>query len=187
MSIDIIFAIIMVFAIYKGFTRGLIVAVFSLIAATLGLSAALKLTAVTALYVQQHWDIQSRWLPVLCFVCLFLGVILLVRLGAGALQKLVELAMLGWLNKLGGIVLYSLIFIIFYSVLLWMANQVYLLGPETKLQSVVYPYIEHIGPWVLTHIGNWIPVFKDIFAQLQAFFENAAQHIQPGEPASKII
>lgn len=111
MPIDIIFAIIMVFAIYRGYTRGLIVALFSLVAAVLGLAAALKLTAITALYVQEHWEMHSRWLPVICFVCLFLGVILLVRLGAGALQKLVELVMLGWLNKLGGILLLSLIHI----------------------------------------------------------------------------
>lgn len=169
----------MVFAIYKGFTRGLIVAVFSLVAVTLGLAVALKLSAVTALQVQQRWDMHSRWVPVLCFVCLFAGVVLLVRLGAGALQKLVELVMMGWLNRLGGIVLYSMIFIIIYSVLLWMANQLYWLSPETKLQSVVYPYIANIGPWVLDHMGSWMPVFKDMFSQLQSFFEKAAQHIQP--------
>jgi membrane protein required for colicin V production len=180
MPIDIIFAIIMVFALYRGYTRGLIVALFSLVAVMLGLAAALKLSAVTALYVQAHWDMHSRWVPVLCFICLFLGVIILVRLGAGMLQKLVEMVMLGWLNKLGGILLYSVIFIIIYSVMLWMANQVYWLSPETKLQSVVYPYIENIGPWVLDHIGTVIPVFKNMFAQLQSFFETAAQHIQPG-------
>lgn len=179
MSIDIVFAIIMVFALYKGYTRGLIVAVFSLIAVTLGMAVALKLSAVTALQVQQRWDVHSRWVPVLCFVCLFVGVVLLVRLGAGALQKLVEMVMMGWLNRLGGILLYALIFTIIYSVVLWIANQIYLLSPETKLQSVVYPYIEPIGPWVLDHMGDWIPVFKDIFSQLQAFFDKAARQLQP--------
>lgn len=180
MPIDIIFAILLVFAIYRGYVRGLIVALFSLVAVILGLAAALKLSAVTALYVQEHWDMHSRWVPVLCFIGLFLGVILLVRLGAGILQKLVEMVMLGWLNKLGGILLYSIIFIIIYSVMLWIANQAYWLSPATKLQSVVYPYIEHIGPWVLDHTGAVIPAFKNMFSQLQVFFEKAAQHIQPG-------
>ncbi|RFS23988.1 CvpA family protein [Chitinophaga silvatica] len=180
MSIDIIFAAIMVFALYRGYTRGLIVAIFSFIAATIGLAVALKLTAVTSLYVQQHWDLHSRWIPIFCFISLFIGVIVLIRLGAMMLEKLVEFGMLGWLNKLGGILLYSIIFIIIYSVILWMANQVYWLSPETKHQSVVYPYIEHIGPWTLDHTGNVIPVFKNMFTQLQAFFERAAQHIQPG-------
>jgi membrane protein required for colicin V production len=180
MSIDIIFAAIMVFALYRGYTRGLIVAIFSFVAVTLGLAVAIKLTAVTSVYVQQHWELHSRWIPIFCFICLFIGVVLVVRLGAIMLEKIVEFGMLGWLNKLGGIVLYSIIFIIIYSVVLWLANQVYWLSPETKLQSVVYPYIEHIGPWTIDHIGAVIPVFKNMFAELQAFFEEAAQHIQQG-------
>lgn len=169
----------MVFAIYKGYSRGLIVAIFSLVAVMLGMAAALKLTSVAVLYTQEHWGMHSRWLPVLCFICLFLGVILLVRLGAGALQKLVELALLGWVNRLGGILLYSVIFIVIYSVLLWIANQLYWLSPETKLQSVVYPYIDEIGPWVVDNMGKIMPVFKDVFGQLQSFFDSAAKQLQP--------
>jgi membrane protein required for colicin V production len=178
MGIDIVFAIILVFAIYKGYSRGLIVAVFSFVAVMVGMAAALKLTTVAVLYAQQHWQIHTRWLPVLCFICLFVGVVLLVRLGATLMQKLVELAMMGWLNKLGGIILYSAIFIIAYSVLLWIANQLYWLSPETKLQSVVYPYIEHLGPAVMNGLGRIIPIFKDMFAGLQSFFDNAAKEMQ---------
>jgi membrane protein required for colicin V production len=178
MGIDIVFAIILVFAIYKGYSRGLIVAVFSFVAVTIGMAAALKLTTVAVLYAQQHWDIHTRWLPVICFIALFVGVVLLVRLGATLLETLVEIAMLGWINKLGGIILYSAIFIIAYSVLLWIANQLYWLSPETKVQSVVYPYIEHLGPAVINGLGKIIPIFKDMFAGLQSFFDNAAKEMQ---------
>ncbi|MVT07403.1 CvpA family protein [Chitinophaga tropicalis] len=178
MGIDVVFAIILVLAVYKGYNRGLIVAVFSFIAVILGLAAALKLTTVAALYAQQHWDIHTRWLPVLCFIILFVGVVFLVRFGATLIQTMVEAAMMGWLNKLGGILLYSAIFIIVYSILLWIANQLYWLSPEIKLQSVVYPYIEHLGPAVINILGKVIPVFKDMFENLQSFFDNAAKKIQ---------
>jgi len=178
MGIDIVFAIILVFAIYKGYSRGLIVAVFSFVAVMIGMAAALKLTTVAVLYAQQHWDIHTRWLPVICFIALFVGVVLLVRLGATLMETLVEIAMLGWINKLGGIILYSAIFIIAYSVLLWIANQLYWLSPETKVQSVVYPWIEHLGPAVINGLGKIIPVFKDMFAGLQSFFDNAAKEMQ---------
>lgn len=178
MGIDIVFAIILAFAIYKGYSRGLIVAVFSFIAVTVGMAAALKLTTVAVLYAQQHWEIHTRWLPVICFIALFVGVVLLVRLGATLLETLIKAAMLGWVNKLGGIILYSAIFIIAYSILLWIANQLYWLSPETKLQSVVYPYIEHLGPAVMNGLGIIIPIFKDMFAGLQSFFDNAAKEMQ---------
>lgn len=178
MGIDIVFAILMVIAIYKGYSRGLIVAVFSFIAVTLGLAAALKLSTVTALYAQEHWGMHTRWLPVLSFIALFVGVVFAVRFGATLIQKMVEAAMLGWLNKLGGIILYSAIFIIVYSILLWIANELYWLSPELKMQSVVYPYIEHLGPVVMNLWGKIVPVFKDMFENLQSFFDNAAKEIQ---------
>lgn len=177
MGIDIVFAIILVIAIYKGYSRGLIVAIFSFVGVTIGLAGALKLTNVAVQYAQQHWHMPSRWLPVLCFVTLFLGIVLLVRLLATLLQGLVEVAMMGWLNKLGGIILYSAIFIIVYSILLWIANQLYWLSPEIKLQSRIYPYIANLGPAVIDGLGKIIPLFQGIFTDLQSFFDHAAREI----------
>lgn len=176
MAIDVIFAIILAFAVYRGFTRGLIVAVFSLVAFILGLAAALKLSAVLAAYLAQN-GMHGRWWPVLCFMAIFLAVVILVRLGAAAIEKVVQWSMLGWINRLGGILLYTVVFMIGYSVLLWLANQLYWLSPEVKHQSVVYPYIEHLGPKVMAQMGRVLPVFKDVFAELEAFFENAAREI----------
>ncbi len=183
MTIDIIFVIILVIAVYKGFTRGLIVAVFSFVAVLLGIAIALKLSAVAALYVQQHWHVHARWVPVACYIGLFIGVVLLVRLGATALQQLVKLAMLGWADRLGGIVLYVLVYTISYSVLLWIANQLYLLSPVVKMQSVVYPWIAGWGPWTIDTLGRLLPLFKDAFAQLERFFDNAAHHLQERQMA----
>jgi membrane protein required for colicin V production len=177
MGIDIVFAIILVIAIYKGYSRGLIVAIFSFVGVTIGLAGALKLTNVAVLYAQDHWGMHSRWLPVLCFAALFLGIVLLIRLLATMLQGLVEIAMMGWLNKLGGIILYSAIFIIVYSILLWIANQLYWLSPEIKLQSRIYPYIANLGPAVIDSLGAIIPLFKGIFTDLQSFFDHAAKEI----------
>lgn len=176
MAIDILFAVILAFAVYRGFTRGLIVAVFSLVAFILGMAAALKLSAVLAAYLGQS-GMQGRWWPVICFIVIFLAVVILVRLGAAALEKVVQWSMLGWLNRLGGILLYALVYMVLYSVLLWLANQLYWLSPEVKLQSVVYPYIEPLGPKVMEQMGRVLPVFRDVFAELEAFFEKAALEI----------
>lgn len=180
MAIDVLYAVILAFALYKGFTRGLIVAVFSLVAFVLGLAAALKLSAVLASWLEQS-GMQGRWWPVLCFIVIFLAVVILVRLGAAFLEKIVQWSMLGWLNRLGGILLYIAIYTVIYSIMLWIANQVYWLSPEVKLQSFVYPYIEPIGPKVMDMMGKIIPVFKDMFSELERFFEHAAKEL-PTQP-----
>ena len=53
MIIDIAFAIVMILAIFKGFSKGFIVGIFSLLAFIIGLAAALKLSVVVANYLRK--------------------------------------------------------------------------------------------------------------------------------------
>src|SRR5450432_2625915 len=103
MILDLLFAVIIVLAIIKGYQRGLIVGVFSLVAIIVGLAAAIKLSTVVAGYIGKAVKISDQWLPVISFAVVFLIVVLLVRLGANAVQKIAEAVMLGWVNRIGGI------------------------------------------------------------------------------------
>lgn len=178
MTIDIIFAMLMVYGIFKGYSRGLIVAIFSLVAFVIGLLVALKFAALLSLHLQRRMQWHSHWLPVLSFAILFVGTVLLVRLGARALQGVAQWVALGWLNRLGGILLYLLIYTLALSVLLWWGNQLYLLTPEMKQGSKVYPYIAPLGPRVVNGVGHIVPYFKHVFEDLQQFFDNVATHLQ---------
>ena len=71
MVLDIIFVIVLVFAVFKGLKKGLIVGLFSLVAAIIGLAAALKLSAVVASRIGKTVKISEEWLPLLCFVAVF--------------------------------------------------------------------------------------------------------------------
>src|SRR6476646_1008719 len=122
MIIDLIFAIIVVVAIFKGYRRGLIVGIFSFIAVIVGLAAAIKLSVVVAGYLGRAVKISDQWLPVIAFAIVFIGVALLVRLGANFIQRTAEVAMLGCLNRLGGILLYLAMYIAVFSVVLFYAN-----------------------------------------------------------------
>src|SRR4030095_14862032 len=124
MMIDIIFVILLVLALIHGYRRGLIVAVFSLVSIIVGLAAAIKLSAVVAHHLGNTVKVSDKWLPVISFAIVFIVVVLLIRLGARAIQKLTEAVMLGWLNRLGGIILYAVIYITIYSVILFYAKQV---------------------------------------------------------------
>ena len=87
MVLDIIFVVILILAIIKGLRRGLIVGIFSFLAIIIGLAAAIKLSAVVAGYLGDATSISQRWLPIISFAVVFIIVILLVRLGAAAIQR----------------------------------------------------------------------------------------------------
>jgi len=170
MIIDVVFLILMILAIFNGFRKGLIVALFSVIAFILGIAAALKLSSYVAARLSQSFDSSAKWLPVISFVIVFLAVVILVHLGARLLQKSVEMVMLGWLNRLGGVLIYVLLYSIVLSILLFYASMIHLVSPETQAASISYPYLKDLGPKMINSLGTIIPWFKDMFSQLEAFF-----------------
>jgi membrane protein required for colicin V production len=179
MIIDIIYAILLVLAIIKGFQRGLIVGIFSFVALVVGLAAALKLSTVVAGYIGDSVHISAEWLPFISFLVVFIGVVLLIRLGAKAIESAVEVVMLGWLNRMGGIFFYVAMYTLVYSVLLFYAAKMDLLRPETIDKSIVYTWIEPLGPKVIGLIGQVLPWFKDLFGELTAFFDKVSHQVPP--------
>ncbi len=172
MSIDVAFFIVMVIAVFKGFTKGFVVGIFSFVAFIIGLAAALKLSAVVAHHLQDSSGVTTKWLPVLSFALVFIVVVLMVNLGARIIKKTIRLAMLGWIDKIAGIILYVIIYTIIFSVILFFAEKTALIKPETIKVSSVYDFVAPWGPAVINRLGKIIPVFKDLFIQLQSFFQN---------------
>lgn len=175
MILDILFAVAMLLAIIKGWSKGFITGIFSFVALIVGAAAALKLSADLAIYLQKHLDQPSPLWPFVSFVIIFFIVALLVRLMAGLIEKTLQLAMLGWFNRLAGIGLYILTYAILFSILLWLADRMMLLPETIKTDSRVYSWIAPLGPGVIDFTGRLIPWFKDIFHQLEEFFD----HLSP--------
>jgi membrane protein required for colicin V production len=179
MVIDVILLVLMIIAIFKGLRRGLIVAVFSFIAFIVGLVAALKLSTVVASYLDDAVNISAKWLPFLSFALVFLLVVLVVRMIAALVESTIELAMLGWANRIGGILLYSLLYIVIFSIILFFATQMNFFEQQTLDQSVTYPFIRPVGPVVIDSIGTILPWFKDMFSELQEFFGRLSEEVPP--------
>ncbi len=179
MLLDIIFSILLVLAVIRGYRQGLIIGLFSLVAVIIGLAAAMKLSTVVASWIGRAVKVSEEWLPLVSFIVVFIIVVLLIRLGAKAIESTVEVVMLGWLNKLAGIVLYVAIYTIVFSVLLFYAEQMQLLQPATFNSSLTYEYVQPWGPRVINGIGSVIPVFKDMFDELKQFFENVSEKLSP--------
>ena len=177
MLLDIIFAALIVFAVLKGYQRGLIIGLFSLVAVIIGLAAAMKLSVVMADYLGKAVNISNQWMPVISFAVVFLLVILLIRLGAKVIEKTVQMAMMGWLNRIGGIILFVVMYITVFSVLIFYAEQLKLLQPDTIDKSVTYSFIQPWGPKAINSFGSIVPLFKDMFSALEHFFEGVATNI----------
>ena len=142
--LDIVFIGMMITAVIKGLRNGLIVAVFSIIGWILGLYAALKFSDALAELLKDSINISERWLSIIAFILIFSAVTLIIGLGARIVEKTFEFALMGWLNRIGGIFFYVLLYTLIFSVIVYFADKVKLLSEETISSSKVYPFIEPI-------------------------------------------
>ena len=172
MPIDIIFFILMLSAIYKGYTRGFIVSVISFFAIIIGLAAAVKLSIVVANWLRESTNIASQWLPFLSFAIVIIGVMVLLRLVANVLQKSIEFLLMGWANKIAGILFYAIIYTLIFSIVIFYAEKMAVLKQDMIASSKCYPFVQPLGIKVVNGVGKIVPLFKDLFTQLETFFDS---------------
>ena len=178
MVIDVIFALLMLMAIFRGFKKGLVLGIFSFVAFIIGLAAALKLSTVVARYFSGNTGSLTKWMPLIAFLLVFCVIILLVSLGARLIRKTLQLAMLGWLDSLGGMILYICIYTIIFSIFLFYGERLMLIKHDAIESSRIYPYVAPWGPKLIDNLGKIIPAFKDMFAELEDFFAGLAKKSQ---------
>jgi membrane protein required for colicin V production len=176
MLLDIIALILLVVALYKGLSKGLIVALFSFLSFFIGLAAALKLSVLVARNLGEHVNVSERWLPVIAFILVFLLVVFLVRLGAKGLEKIFQVSLLGWVNRLGGFFFYLLIYLFVFSILIFYADAIHILSESAKENSVAYSFLHPLAPGMIRMLGYIFPFFQDMFAELSRFFGEIADN-----------
>ncbi len=96
-------------------------------------------------------------------------------MGANLIEASLEVTLMGWVNRLGGMLLYIIVYTLAFSILLFYAAQLKLLNESTIVQSVTYSKIQPLGPMVIDTLGRLIPWFKDMFTELEDFFAHIAQ------------
>lgn len=134
----------------------------------LGIILAMKFSAVVALYLEENTSIPALWVPIAAFLLILIGVGLLVRLIGGILERTIEVSMLGVANKLGGAMLYIVLYGIMISVLLNYAIRSGLCDPA---ESGISGFLQSTGVTILDMAGEWIPDLGKTLRDLDSFFD----------------
>ncbi|MFW6289744.1 MAG: CvpA family protein [Mariniphaga sp.] len=157
--IDIILIVFLLLAAFNGFRRGLISEVASLAALVLGVWGAIEFSGVTSEFLRESLGWEANHMNLMAFILTFVAIVILVHLVASSLTKLVEVAMLGWANRITGLVFGVLKTAFILSILLLVFNkideEVHILSEETKINSQLYEPIRKFAPSVFPFISNW--------------------------------
>ena len=157
-KIDIILLIPILWGAYKGFTKGLITEIASLLALLLGVYGTFKLSSYATPYVQKFLKISESWVSVVAFALVFVAIVLLVFLLGKILDWLVSFIALGFVNKIGGIAFGILKFVFIMSLVLTFIipinNKFELVSEEILEESVLFEPVSKLAPFI-------IPIIKD--------------------------
>ena len=149
--LDIIIAIILLLFGVKGFRKGLIIEVVTLLAFAVGIYGAMHFSDFTAEHLKEFMEINPKYLNTTAFVLTFILLVILVNIIGRMVTKLIQAMNLGFFNKLGGALFGMAKGVLLCSIMVMVLNNFQLTGivkPEVREQSKLYPYIEETVPYV---------------------------------------
>ncbi len=101
-SVDLVLAVPLAFAIYRGFKRGLILELAMLVGLVLGIYLGIHFSKAAAVFLRDTFQVNGPYLPVLSFAAVFILVLIMVWFIGKLMEKTADLLMLGLLNKILG-------------------------------------------------------------------------------------
>lgn len=103
--IDIVIILILIYGAYKGFSKGLIVEIATLLALVLGVFISIKCSHYTEKVMIEYFEITSKYLPYIALAVTFVLVAIGIYLLGKVLTALINIISLGLFNKLLGLLL----------------------------------------------------------------------------------
>jgi membrane protein required for colicin V production len=158
--IDIILGLIFLFAAIGGFRKGLISELASLAALVLGVWGAIEFSYITSDFLTENFSLETEYLNIISFIVTFIVIVILVHIVGSAVNKFIEVAMLGFLNKAAGLVFGLLRSALVLSIVLLVFDKidedVEILSQKAKSESRMYEPVRNFAPSLFPFIQNWV-------------------------------
>jgi len=157
--IDIILVLLLIFSAISGFRKGLIVELASLAALILGIWGAIEFSDITSEFLVENFNWEPEYLNIISFIITFVVIVILVHIVGNVVNKLVETVMLGFINKLAGLVFGILRAALVLSIILVVFDKidedVEILSGKAKANSRLYEPIRNFAPSIFPFIDFW--------------------------------
>lgn len=164
--IDIVLGVILIFAFYKGLTKGLFATLASLVGLIAGVYGAIYFSHYAANYLVEITDWTEETINLASFAITFLIILIAVSLVGKALTKIADFAALGLLNKLLGGVFNALKIAFIVSVIFMFINASknmsgLIISEEKKESSILYEPVAMLAPLLLPNILEQVDSYRN--------------------------
>ncbi len=161
--VDLIIGLLLGFGFLKGFAKGLVIELSSLVALFLGFLGAIKLSNFITEQIEGFFNLNPLVIQIISFLVVFIVIVYSISLLAKGVTKILSQASLGLFNKFLGSIFGTLKWAIISSVILFFASKINqwitIMDQELINKSFLYAPIIELGEYLF----NWGSVIKDEF------------------------
>lgn len=158
--LDVILLIYFIPALIQGLKKGFISQVISIVSLIAGVWMSFEFSTAVSAWLAQYVEASEKLLKIASFAIIMIGVFIILGIVGKSLEGILKFVMLGWLNRLLGVVfafiktglVIGIVIILFNS----LNNSLNLVSEETLAQSVLYPPLKDMAYTIF-------PYLKEIF------------------------
>jgi len=166
-TLDIILIIPLVFGAVMGYKKGLLLEIFGILAFVLAIIGGFKLMELGMTYLSEYFDGIDHLLPFISFLVIFIAIILLVNLFGKLVKKMVDMTLLGGVDKFAGGIVGIVKWAIGLSIILWLTNNFGIELPGQDEELVLYPFLAELGPSLITALDVVLPFAEDMLESIK--------------------
>ena len=158
--IDIILLICFIPALITGLKKGLISQLIAIISIVAGVWISFEFATVTSQWLGQYLEAPENVLRIAAFALIMVGVFVTLGLIGKLLEGILNLVMLGWVNKLFGVLFSFLKTALITGLLIVVFNSVNtslnLVSTETLSESILYTPLKNFADSVFPYIREMV-------------------------------
>ena len=155
-TLDIILLCCFIPGIIRGISKGFLEQALALAGIVLSVWAAFRFSSLVCTWLKPYVEVSEATLNVISFALILIAISLLVLLVAKLLTKVAELAMLGWLDKILGLVFALAVNALVIGVFIILFDTVNakfgLVKPEVLDGSIVYTSLRDLSYLVFPYL-----------------------------------
>lgn len=179
-SLDIIILLVLIWFTGFGLYRGLVRSVLNLVGVICALFFATLWLPHTSSFLQKYLPLPDAQMGFIAFVALFILIVVAFRIAAKIIQEGLRLVLLGWIDRVGGLLFGFLKGALLISALLW----VFALFPQTdsvkKIQddSRLLPLVKPTLPLLYDGIVYVFPAAESFSEKMDDTIEQAKSGVK---------
>ena len=159
-TLDIILLICLVPFLVRGLTKGFTAQLIALASVILGVWLSFKFTDLVCTWLEPYLEVSPQVLHIIAFLLILVAVILGLHLLGKMIRGLIKLVMLGWLDRLLGLVLALATGALVLGLLVLLVDTLNVrfgfIKEETLAASILYEPLKEVATTVFPYMKEWL-------------------------------